>query len=64
MGRDWIPPDDQGELTLLLNLPEGTSLDATSRVVTHIASKVAAMKGIEFVNPYIHEGLGSPRTST
>ena len=27
VGRDWIPPDDQGELTRLLNLPEGTSLD-------------------------------------
>ena len=59
VGRDWIPPDDQGELSLLLNLPEGTSLDATSRVVTDIATKVAALKGVEFVNPYIHEGLGS-----
>ena len=26
VGRDWIPPDDQGELTLSLNLPEGTPL--------------------------------------
>jgi HAE1 family hydrophobic/amphiphilic exporter-1 len=59
VGRDWIPPDDQGELSLLLNLPEGTSIDATSRVVTDIATKVAALKGVEFVNPYIHEGLGS-----
>jgi multidrug efflux pump subunit AcrB len=24
VGRDWIPPDDQGELNVLLNLPEGT----------------------------------------
>ena len=59
VGRDWIPPDDQGELNLLLNLPEGTSLDATARLTTDIAAKVAAMKGVEFVNPYIHEGLGS-----
>ena len=38
VGRDWIPPDDQGELTALLNLPEGTSLDATSRLATELAS--------------------------
>jgi HAE1 family hydrophobic/amphiphilic exporter-1 len=59
VGRDWIPPDDQGELTVLLNLPEGTSLDATSRITTEIASKVEALKGVEFVNPYVHEGLMS-----
>jgi multidrug efflux pump subunit AcrB len=39
VGRDWIPPDDEGELTALLNLPEGTSLDATSRVTSEIAGK-------------------------
>ncbi len=60
VGRDWIPPDDQGELTVLLNLPEGTSLDATSRITTEIAAKVEALKGVEFVNPYVHEGLDEP----
>jgi HAE1 family hydrophobic/amphiphilic exporter-1 len=59
VGRDWIPPDDQGEITVLLNLPEGTSLEATSRLVTEIAGKLARMKGVEFVNPYVHEGLMS-----
>jgi HAE1 family hydrophobic/amphiphilic exporter-1 len=59
VGRDWIPPDDQGELTVLLNLPEGSSLDATSRIATDIATKVEAMKGVEFANPYVHEGLMS-----
>ena len=60
VGRDWIPPDDQGELTVLLNLPEGTSLDATSRLATDIAERRSRrMKGVEFVNPYVHEGLMS-----
>jgi HAE1 family hydrophobic/amphiphilic exporter-1 len=59
VGRDWIPPDDQGELTVLLNLPEGTSLDAMSRVAADVAGKIAALKGVEFVNPYVHEGLMS-----
>jgi HAE1 family hydrophobic/amphiphilic exporter-1 len=59
VGRDWIPPDDQGEITVLLNLPEGTSLEATSRLTTDVATKIAAMKGVDFVNPYVHEGLSS-----
>ena len=59
VGRDWIPPDDQGEITVLLNLPEGTSLEATSRLAADVAEKIARMKGVEFVNPYIHEGLMS-----
>jgi HAE1 family hydrophobic/amphiphilic exporter-1 len=59
VGRDWIPPDDQGELTVLLNLPEGTSLDATSRLATDIAGKLSSLKGVAFVNPFVHEGLMS-----
>jgi HAE1 family hydrophobic/amphiphilic exporter-1 len=59
VGRDWIPPDDQGELTVLLNLPEGTSLEATSRLATDIAGKISRLKGVEFVNPYVHPGLMS-----
>ncbi|PYQ42974.1 MAG: hypothetical protein DMF77_11265 [Acidobacteria bacterium] len=56
VGRDWIPPDDQGELSAILNLPEGSSLDATVRVSTDLAQKISALKGVEFVNPYVHEG--------
>ncbi|PYQ15896.1 MAG: hypothetical protein DMF79_19265, partial [Acidobacteria bacterium] len=56
VGRDWIPPDDQGELSVLLNLPEGSSLEATARVSTEIANRIAALKGVAFVNPYVHEG--------
>jgi HAE1 family hydrophobic/amphiphilic exporter-1 len=59
VGRDWIPPDDQGEITVLLNLPEGTSLEATSRTARDIADKISALEGVEFVNPYVHEGLMS-----
>src|SRR5438034_311584 len=31
VGRDWIPPDDQGELSVLLNLPEGSSSERPPR---------------------------------
>jgi hydrophobic/amphiphilic exporter-1 (mainly G- bacteria), HAE1 family len=59
VGRDWIPPDDQGELTALLNLPEGTSLDATARLATEIAQRISKIPGVAFINPYVHEGLMS-----
>jgi HAE1 family hydrophobic/amphiphilic exporter-1 len=59
VGRDWIPPDDQGELTVILDMPEGTSLEATSRVATAYAQRIAAVEEVEFVNPFVHEGLTS-----
>jgi HAE1 family hydrophobic/amphiphilic exporter-1 len=59
VGRDWIPPDDQGELTLSLNLPEGTSIEGTSRLTTDLSEKIKQIPEVEFVNPYIHEGLSS-----
>jgi HAE1 family hydrophobic/amphiphilic exporter-1 len=59
VGRDWIPPDDQGELTVLLNMPEGTSLEGTSKVASDLASRIAKLPEVEFTNPYIHEGLAS-----
>ena len=45
VGRDWIPPDDQGELSAILNLPEGSSLDATVRVSTDLAKKIVGPEG-------------------
>ncbi|HLG13177.1 MAG TPA: efflux RND transporter permease subunit [Blastocatellia bacterium] len=59
VGRDWIPPDDQSELTLSMNLPEGTSIEGTSKLATEIAGRVAQIPEVEFVNPFIHEGLSS-----
>lgn len=59
VGRDWIPPDDQSELTVLLNLPEGTSLEGTSKLASDLASRVARLPEVEFTNPFIHEGLSS-----
>ena len=59
VGRDWIPPDDQSELTVLLNMPEGTSIEGTSKIALAVADKISKLKQVEFVNPFIHEGLGS-----
>ncbi|MCI0487438.1 MAG: efflux RND transporter permease subunit [Blastocatellia bacterium] len=59
VGRDWIPPDDQGEFIMSMNLPEGTSMEGTSRLALEVAERVAKLPEVEFVNPYIHEGLAS-----
>jgi len=59
VGRDWIPPDDQSEITVLLNLPEGTSIEGTSKISVDFADRISKLKEVEFVNPFIHEGLGS-----
>jgi HAE1 family hydrophobic/amphiphilic exporter-1 len=59
VGRDWIPPDDQSELTVLLNLPEGTSLEGTSKLASDLASGIDRLPEVDFTNPFIHEGLSS-----
>src|SRR5256714_11139331 len=60
VGRDWIPPDDQGELTVSMNWPEGTSIEGTSKMAVEISDRFKAeVPEVEFVNPYIHEGLSS-----
>lgn len=59
VGRDWIPPDDQSELNVLLNLPEGTSIEGTSKLASEIAGRIAQFEEVEFVNPYIHEGTSN-----
>ena len=59
VGRDWIPPDDQSELTISMNWPEGTSIEGTSKQALEVAEKVKQIPEVEFVNPFIHEGLSS-----
>src|SRR2546421_10424914 len=53
VGRDWIPADDQNELTLYLNMAVGTSLDANVKILKEIVEQVQQVRGVEFVNPYI-----------
>jgi HAE1 family hydrophobic/amphiphilic exporter-1 len=59
VGRDWIPPDDQSELSVLMYMPEGTSLEGTAKVTADLGARIAQLPGIEFTNPYIHEGATS-----
>jgi len=53
VGRDWIPPDDQNEFQIIVDLPEGTSLEGTIKTVDEIADRASKLEGVLFVNPQI-----------
>ncbi len=54
IGRDWIPPDDQSELMVSLDTPEGTSLVATSAAIEEMSERMKSeVKGVDFVVPQV-----------
>src|ERR1044072_3690905 len=60
VGRDWIPPDDQSELTVSMNWPEGPSIAGTSKRAVEIEDrKKKEIPNVDFVTPFTHEGLSS-----
>jgi len=42
IGRDWMPQEDQSELGVSLEMPEGSSLELAERVTTEVARKIQA----------------------
>jgi HAE1 family hydrophobic/amphiphilic exporter-1 len=54
IGRDWIPPDDQSELMVSLDLPEGSSLQTTAARIEELAERMKnEIRGVDFVVPQI-----------
>ena len=51
VGRDWMPQEDQNELSVMLELPEGYSLAATEKVVMEITQKMAKVPGVTTILP-------------
>jgi HAE1 family hydrophobic/amphiphilic exporter-1 len=51
IGRDWMPQEDQNELSLYLELPEGSSLQATESATMEISRKIEAVPGVIAVVP-------------
>ncbi|MBM3784489.1 MAG: efflux RND transporter permease subunit [Acidobacteria bacterium] len=51
IGRDWMPQEDQSELGVFIEMPEGTSLAGTERVVKALAEKYSKIPGILAVVP-------------
>jgi hydrophobic/amphiphilic exporter-1 (mainly G- bacteria), HAE1 family len=51
IGRDWMPQEDQSELGLSLEMPEGSSLEATERLTLEMAKKIEKVPGVSLVVP-------------
>jgi HAE1 family hydrophobic/amphiphilic exporter-1 len=49
IGRDWMPQEDQSELGVWLEMPEGTSLEATEKTSLELGRKLAAIPGVKGV---------------
>jgi hydrophobic/amphiphilic exporter-1 (mainly G- bacteria), HAE1 family len=51
IGRDWMPQEDQSELGISMETPEGTSLEATERVALEVARKIEKVPGVIGIVP-------------
>ncbi len=49
VGRDWIPADDQGEFTIHVDLPEGTSFQGASEFAQQVEPKLRKLPGLSHV---------------
>ncbi|MDQ2949557.1 MAG: efflux RND transporter permease subunit, partial [Acidobacteriota bacterium] len=57
IGRDWMPTEDQNELSISLELPEGSSLEATEKTTLEIARKIEKIPGVITVVPTTSNGF-------
>lgn len=51
IGRDWMPQEDQNELYVSIELPEGSSIEETERVAREMARRIARIPGVTTVIP-------------
>jgi hydrophobic/amphiphilic exporter-1 (mainly G- bacteria), HAE1 family len=51
VGRDWMPQEDQSELGVFLETPEGSSLEHTEQVSLDIARRLEKVPGVQLVVP-------------
>jgi HAE1 family hydrophobic/amphiphilic exporter-1 len=58
IGRDWMPQEDQNELSAGIEMPEGTSIAETERVTMEIARRIQKIDGVIAVIPATQGGLG------
>ncbi len=49
--RDWMPQEDQSELGLFVELPEGSSLQSTEAVSREMAKRIEKVRGVILVVP-------------
>lgn len=51
IGRDWMPQEDQSELGIFLELPEGSSLERTEKVTLEMLAKIEKVPGVILTVP-------------
>lgn len=51
IGRDWMPQEDQSELSVFSELPEGSSLELTERTILQVADAIEKIPGVAAVVP-------------
>ncbi len=57
IGRDWMPQEDQNELAVSIELPEGSSLEATENVAMEMAHKYEQVPGVLTTIPQTSSGI-------
>jgi len=57
IGRDWMPQEDQNELAVWIEMPEGSSLEATEKSVLEMARKFEQVPGVVAVIPQTSTGF-------
>jgi HAE1 family hydrophobic/amphiphilic exporter-1 len=57
IGRDWMPQEDQNELSVNLEMPEGSSLAATEKTALEIAARIEKVDGVVAVLPQTNTGF-------
>jgi HAE1 family hydrophobic/amphiphilic exporter-1 len=63
IGRDWMPQEDQNELSVSLELPEGTSIQETERVALQAAHAIGKVDGVRAVVPTSQGMMGRVNTA-
>ena len=58
VGRDWMPQEDQAELGMWIELPEGSSLALTEKTCLELASRLEReVPGVETVIPMVQSAF-------
>ena len=51
IGRDWMPQEDQSELGIYMEMPEGTSLAGTEAMTLRMSRKLEKVPGVRGIYP-------------
>jgi HAE1 family hydrophobic/amphiphilic exporter-1 len=57
IGHDWMPQEDQSELSVMVELPEGSSIEATEKVSLEMSNRIEKIPGVHAVVPGTMSGF-------